>query len=147
MRSFFGWAIGLVSLVFVAAAVGDLVKGSAKTPPGVLVGLLLFFLGTAYAGYRLARGSSKDKAEVAAERAAFEEQALLKAAEKNGGRLTLAEAIALSGLSLARCKAVLERFSASGVAELDFDPESNVVYRFPGLGPAEPPPLPPPRPS
>lgn len=142
MRAVLGWAIVLFSSFFVVAAVGDLVKGSGKTSADVLAGLLVFFAGTGYAGFRLARSGSKAAAEKAALRDAAEEQALLRAAAASDGSLTLGEAVARSGIPLARCKQLLERFTASGVAQLDFDPESNVIYTFPGLGRSTPPPVP-----
>lgn len=139
MRAFAGWTICLLSSFFVVAAIGDLIGGDGKTSTNVLVALLVFFAATAFAGFRLARSGSQKSAEEAARRAALEDQVLLRAAEANGGRLTLAEAAAHSGLPVARCKVLLQRLTVEGAAEVGFDPEGSVVYHFPGLGRPEPP--------
>ncbi len=139
MRALTGWTICLLSSFFVVAAIGDLVKGDGKTSPSVLVALLVFFSGTAFAGFRLARSGSQKAAEAAARQAALEDQRLLNAADANGGRLSLAEAAAHSGLSVARCKELLKRLTAEGAAEVEFDPDGNVLYHFPGLGRPDPP--------
>ena len=58
LKKFLGVLGGLTclsSLVFVSAAVGDLIVGSSDTEPGILVGLLIFFSGTALASGFLAK--------------------------------------------------------------------------------------------
>jgi TM2 domain-containing membrane protein YozV len=60
--------------------------------------------------------------------------ALVQAAEKNGGRLTIAEAVAETGRGFQEVKKQLDGMAINGFVELDSDEDGNTYYRFPGLG-------------
>ena len=60
--------------------------------------------------------------------------ALVQAAEKHGGRLTIAEAVAETGRGFQEVKKQLDGMAINGFVELDSDEEGNTYYRFPGLG-------------
>ena len=136
MRKFLGILGGftcLASLVFVAAAIGDLVGGEKETAPGVLVGLLLFFTGTAASGGYLAKRNLVGIAtpEEGAERS--EEHKILRLAAARGGALRVAEVALHSDLSVAECQEAFDRLMHQGVAVPDSDDDGHLLYRFPGL--------------
>ena len=60
--------------------------------------------------------------------------ALVQAAEKNGGQLTVAEAVAETGRGFSEVKKQLDGMAVNGFVELDSDEEGRVFYRFPGIG-------------
>ncbi len=60
--------------------------------------------------------------------------ALVKAAEKHGGKVTMAEAVAETGRSFKDVKDQLDGMAVNGYIEMDSDDEGRVFYRFPGLG-------------
>lgn len=63
------------------------------------------------------------------------EQQLLSAAERQGGYLTVTQAVQATGLSFRRAEELLRGMVASGYVDVDNAPESGVVvYRFPELG-------------
>ena len=59
--------------------------------------------------------------------------ALVQAAEKNGGKLTTAEAVSETGRGFKEVKAQLDTMAVNGYIELDSDDDGNEFYRFPGL--------------
>lgn len=61
------------------------------------------------------------------------EQAVLQAARKNDGRVTVPMAALETGLSLQKAKRVLERMCKEGHAERDVSSEGAPLYVFPGL--------------
>jgi TM2 domain-containing membrane protein YozV len=60
--------------------------------------------------------------------------ALVQAAERHGGRLTVAEAVAETGRGFSEVKKQLDVMAVNGFIELDSDDEGQVFYRFPGIG-------------
>lgn len=61
-------------------------------------------------------------------------QKLLDAASREGGYLTVTQAVQATGLSFQRAESVLRDMVASGYVDVDNEPESGVVlYRFPEL--------------
>ena len=60
--------------------------------------------------------------------------ALVRAATKNGGRLTAAEAVAETGRGFKEVKRQLDEMAVSGFIELDSNDEGQEFYHFPGLG-------------
>lgn len=134
-----GFSITLVSAFFVVAVLGDIASGGdGKTSMGVLWGLLVFFSGTAYGGYWLARRnlSSQPVGELPTD---FDkEQRILVLAEASGGKVTVPEVAAHCHLSIENSKAALERMVAQGVAELHVTDEGVLVFTFSGfLSPSE----------
>lgn len=66
------------------------------------------------------------------------EQAILRVAQENGGRLTVAVASVRTGLSLRKAQKVLDRMCRDGHAERDVSREGAYLYVFPGLRSNEP---------
>jgi len=60
--------------------------------------------------------------------------ALVQAAEKHGGHLSAAEAVAETGRGFKDVKKQLDAMAVNGFIELDSDDDGNEFYRFPGLG-------------
>ncbi len=59
--------------------------------------------------------------------------ALVHAAEQNGGRLTVAEAVAATGRGFKEVNKQLQEMAIAGYVEEDSDDAGQVFYRFPGL--------------
>ncbi|MBI1723826.1 MAG: NINE protein [Gemmatimonadetes bacterium] len=59
--------------------------------------------------------------------------ALVEAAEKNGGRLTVAEAVSATGRGFKEVQRQLNEMAVNGFVETDSDEQGNMYYRFPGL--------------
>jgi TM2 domain-containing membrane protein YozV len=59
---------------------------------------------------------------------------LVQAAEQNGGRLTVAEAVAATGRSFRDVRDQLNEMVVNGYIELDSDDVGQEFYRFPGIG-------------
>lgn len=59
--------------------------------------------------------------------------ALVQAAEKHGGRLTVAEAVGETGRGFKDVKRQLDEMAINGFIEADSDDEGSIFYRFPGL--------------
>ncbi len=60
--------------------------------------------------------------------------ALVQLAERQGGRLTVAEAVSATGRSFKDVKKQLDEMAVNGFIELDSDDQGQLFYRFPGLG-------------
>lgn len=58
---------------------------------------------------------------------------LVQAAEKNGGKLSVSEAVSETGRGFTEVKKQLDQMALNGYIELDSDDEGNTYYRFPGL--------------
>jgi TM2 domain-containing membrane protein YozV len=59
--------------------------------------------------------------------------ALVQAAEKNQGKLTVPEAVKETGRGFTEVKRQLDQMAVNGFIELDSDDEGNPFYHFPGL--------------
>lgn len=124
-----GILITLFSSFFVFAAIGDLITGDKQgTGTGVLLGLLVFFLGTAFSGVLLARyGFSKQKSNLSE----FDlEQQVLVLAKLTHGKLTVAEVALQCKSTIEESKAVLDKMAMQGVAEMQFTDDGNFFYLF-----------------
>jgi TM2 domain-containing membrane protein YozV len=60
--------------------------------------------------------------------------ALVQAAERNHGMLTVAEAVAETGRGFKDVQAQLRDMAVNGFIELDSDDQGQEYYRFPGVG-------------
>jgi TM2 domain-containing membrane protein YozV len=60
--------------------------------------------------------------------------ALVQAAEANGGKLTVAEAVAATGRGFKDVERQLNQMAVGGYIEPDSDENGNIFFRFPGLG-------------
>jgi TM2 domain-containing membrane protein YozV len=58
---------------------------------------------------------------------------LVEAAQKNGGKLTVAEAVAATGRGFKEVQSQLDEMARSGFIETDSDDKGDIYYRFPGL--------------
>lgn len=61
------------------------------------------------------------------------EVSLVAAAEKNGGKLTVAEAVAATGRGFKEVQRQLNQMAVNGFVETDSDDSGDMYYRFPGL--------------
>lgn len=59
--------------------------------------------------------------------------ALVQAAERHEGRLTVSEAVAETGRGFTEVKKQLDEMAVNGYIELDSDDAGQIFYRFPGL--------------
>jgi hypothetical protein len=134
----FGICVVIVSAFFVAVAAYELVTGQSESEPSTLVGLVVFFLGTAIGGVMLARANSAPPGPRApAGRRLSEEQereqGILDLARQEHGRVTVEEVASHCDLSLEEAKAALDRLAAHAVAELRVTDGGVLVYLFPGF--------------
>ena len=136
MKKVIGFSAGflsLVSIVFLIAAFSDLVTGDTETDTGILIGLLVFFIGIALASGYVAYsklGADRKQKLSPEER----ERTLLQLAKQNKGILTIAQVATESELTIKESKEQLESLSLAGVCEVGFDEEGAVMYTFKGLG-------------
>ncbi len=130
-----GVLIGLVSLMFVAMAIGDLAFGSKDgTAPSVLIGLLVFFLGTGCSGGWLVKWGLFTNPKAVPPVSEFEkEQRVLMLAGARGGRLTVADVALSCRLGVEDGKATLDRLVDTGVAMLHITDDGGFFYVFKDL--------------
>ncbi len=126
----FGVLIGLVSLMFVAMAIGDLIFGSKNgTAPSVLVGLLVFFLGTGFSGGWLAKWGFFSKPKPAVSEFEMEQRVLMLAGTR-GGVVTVADVALHCRLGVEDGKSTLDRLVDAGVATLHVTDDGGFFYFF-----------------
>ena len=103
---------------------------SAKTEPGVLWGLLVFFslatTGCIYVIIRTVRKSRREDIE-------NEERDLLKVIAERGGRITPAEIAAATNLTIAESEDKLRKLCRHGSGELQLTSDGRSVYVFFGF--------------
>lgn len=128
-----GGFVSLASVFFVAVAVGDLFGGDPETSTGVLVGLLLFFSGTAVSGGYLARRQLFGVAPDPEDLEPSQERQILRLAAERGGTLRVAEVVVHTNLSVTEAQEAFDRLSRTDVVHLDSDDDGHMLYRFPGL--------------
>jgi hypothetical protein len=128
-----GGFICLASLFFVAAATGDLIGGDPDTSGGVLVGLLVFFSGTAFSGGYLARRYLFGVTPEPEDLEESQERQILRLAAERGGTLRVAEVVVHTDLSVTETKEAFDRLTCTDVVEMDSDDDGHILYRFPGL--------------
>lgn len=120
------------SAFFVIAALANLIAGDSQTEVGVLLGLLVFFALVGYGGYWLYRSSGKRPPNPIPP-----EQRILALAEKNQGRITLAEVVLHCDLKIEEAREHLKTMVRQGLAELHVSEGGEEVYAFGGLMPEE----------
>lgn len=124
----------LVSIFFVAAAVGDILRGGdGKTPMGVLWGLLLFFSGLSFVGGVMIRKGFWAASGPPPVSQFEQEQRILALAEHEGGRLTISQVALHCHISVANSKLMLDHLASQGVAQMHFDDNGDFYYNFKGL--------------
>ena len=126
---FFGF-LGLASLIFVFAAIGDLVGGGdGQTSTGILLGLLAFFSGTtAGSGLLAKRLWSGPRFEPE-----DHESRLLALMRRKGGRVTLPEVSLELGIPTDDAKEALDHLVLNGVADTLVSDSGVLVFSVPGL--------------
>ena len=129
----FGVLTSLASLTMISAAVGDLISGSGDTAPGILIGLMIFFTGTAVASGYFAKKQLSGDGPSEKDTAHSHETMILELAMKQGGRLNIAQIAALTPLSVNEAKEAIKVLSTQGVAEVNFNGEGEIFYAFEGL--------------
>ncbi len=127
-----GVCIVLISLMFLVMFVGELIWGS-DTERSVLLGLVVFFCGSAAAGFVLARSCFRNPAAVPVPTEFEREQRILDRAKAAGGRVTIPEIAADCDLSLQDSKQLLDEFVLEGAAEMLVTDDGILVYRFAGF--------------
>ena len=100
----FGFFMALSSLLFITVAIGDLIAGDSETPPNVLVGIVVFFLGLGAGGLYLVKRQFYPQAPQDHQPAKTPEQTILDLALDNDGRLTIAGIAAKTHLSVSQAK-------------------------------------------
>ncbi len=121
--------MSLFSLLFVFAALDDIIAGDSGTSTGILIGLLVFFGGIsasfAYGARSLWRGTSFDPATM--------EAPLLQLAAARGGRLTLAEAAIGLQVPILQARAALDHLVTQGAADTNVSESGELVFVVGGL--------------
>jgi hypothetical protein len=128
----FGIVVTLISAMFVAMAVVDLITGdNVKTARGTLVGLLVLFTGSTIWGLYLTLksfGWRLPRPHWRAEQA--KEQEVLTYANSVGGRVTVPEVAVHCQLSIEESEEILNEFAAHHAAELLITDDGTTVYDF-----------------
>ena len=134
-----GLVVALFGALFFTIAVTELATGGdGRTSFGVYVGLVVFLGLTTAAGAWLAwsrlwmtpgRPGYRPPRTSDAER----EQRILDLAERQRGRVTVAEVAARCDLPVQESKAALDRLVLHGAAELQVSEGGVLVYVFPGF--------------
>ena len=105
---------------------------------GVTIAVVLITMGIpAGAGLALIRGHYRDHRLLTADRAELRlqtwESELVKLAAERGGKLTVVEAVAATGLRVPQVEEALRSLAEQGVADLDVTDSGMLVYRFPDI--------------
>jgi hypothetical protein len=138
----FGILLMIVSAMFVAMAIGDLIVGDPETKPPTLVGLIVLFGGAWFWGFHLARSSFGWQLPSLRfwrhrRSAADKEQTVLAYAASASGRVTVAEVAGQCQLTIEESKKILDRFAVNGAAEILVTEDGTMVYDFDILSPQE----------
>jgi hypothetical protein len=140
-----GVMIALVSAFFVAAALVESASGGdGKTSPGVYAGLIVFFGGTFVGGaylvwYMLRKragggtGAGEAQPAPAPRSDADRERQVLRFAEAEHGRVTIAEVAAHCDMTIAEAKVALDRLVTAQAASIQVTSAGVLVYVFPGF--------------
>ncbi len=125
----------LISIPFIIMAVHDVSIGADNQVGAIGAGV--FFLILAVLGVFLVKKNAKAKPVQPELSAAELEQKILRLAQEEMAKITVAEITAKYGLSLKKSKAVLDEMVSQGVAEIQVSHSGGIVYFFPGLMSAE----------
>ena len=130
----FGIAVALLSSMFVAIAVTDLVTGGdPKTERSTLVGLVVLFTGGLFWGLNLARGSfgwQLPRPRLPRRTARDKPQEVLSYATSGNGRVTVVEVAGRCQLSIEEAERILNDYAAREVADVLMADDGTVVYDF-----------------
>lgn len=123
----------LVSLIFVFAAISDLVSHREPDKTGVIVGLLVFFAGLSAIGVFAAwkfmrRPPAQPNFDL--------ENRILQLAAAKGCRLTVGMVALHCRASIEESRAALERMALQGAATVQVENDGGIIYDFSDLLPA-----------
>ena len=123
----------LFSLFFVIAAIGDIISGREQDKLGVLIGLIVIFVGLAAVGVFAAwkfmkRAPAQPNFEL--------ENRILQLAEAKGCRLTVGMVALHCRASIEESRAALEKMALQGAANVQVEDDGGIVYDFSDLLPA-----------
>jgi hypothetical protein len=126
----------LLSLIFVFAAISDLVSGREPDKTGVVIGLLVFFVGLAAIGVFAAwkfmrRAPAQPNFDL--------ENRILQLAAAKGCRLTVGMVALHCRASIEESREALERMALQGAANVQVEDDGGIVYDFSDLLPAREP--------
>lgn len=127
--TFVGFIIVSLSLFFVMAALGEIVKGS-KTSFGVLAGILVFFLITTAGGiYLIKNNILKEKKTWSQKR----EKEIIELAKSKEGMITVAEVASETNMDFEDSKKVLDELCNKGFSDIKISEKGSIVYVFKGF--------------
>ncbi len=123
----------LLSLIFVFAAISDLVSNREPDKTGVVIGLLVFFGGLAavgvFAAWKFMRSAPAQPN--------FDlENRILRLAEAKGCRLTVGMVALHCRASIEESRDALERMALQGAANVQVEDDGGIVYDFSDLLPS-----------
>jgi len=122
-----GWAVAMVPVGLGLTLWGLFKKiGNAQWEDPLSLGLALVVLG----GILWLLSKRLDEAAQAVRRRR-QENAVLRLARQRGGRLTVTEAAADTGLTAAETEAILKGLAEGGYVEIEVTESGLMVYRFP----------------
>jgi len=127
-----GFCLVIISAVFIAIGVVELIRGDSKSETSGLIGMVVLFVGFGIGGWKLVQANrSPSVPHLSKEQ--LREQSILDLAAAKRGRVTVAEVSAHCDLSLDDSKAELDRLAARRVAELEATEGGVLVYVFSGF--------------
>jgi hypothetical protein len=129
----FGVCLLLVSIYLVVMASYELAIGPSETRPGVLAGIIVFFLGTGVVAAILIKRAFLRRSAPTTPPVDPPESRILNLAMTRRGRVTVPEVAATCGLSLEESKVQLDRLALKGAADLQATDDGVLVYVFSGF--------------
>ncbi len=128
-----GLLIGVALFMAIGFALSDATRSLATTIGTLLIavaipaGAGIALIQSHYRGQRL---QSADRAEL---RLQTWESELVKLASERGGKLTIVEAVAATGLRAPQVEEAFRSLTQQGVADIDVTDSGMLVYRFPDV--------------
>ena len=133
IRGVFGLLLALFSAFLVVTFAVELVTGTGDTEPGILAGLIVFFLGTGIGGALMVRSNLLPRRLAGAPARESAEQRILRFAAVEHGRVTVAEVAAACQLDLESAKRELDRLVVEEAATMEVTDDGVLVYAIRGF--------------
>ena len=125
--------IGVALFMALGFALSDATRSLGTTIAAVAIAVGI----PAAAGIALIRGHYHNRRLLTADRAELRlqtwESELVKLAAEKGGKLTVVEAVAATGLRVPQVEEALRSLNQQGVADIDVTDSGMLVYRFPEI--------------
>ena len=134
MKSFLGWLLMSLGLIFVAKELDDILSGQSNdmVMGFVMAGILIAGGGALLRSARARAQLLRDRLELhQLEAGASRDSLVLQVARSAGGRVTAAEVAADTVLSYEMAAAELERLAGVGACRMVVSEAGVVVYHFP----------------